>query len=159
MEKTQAEPALAGGGRRGAAIGHVTLAVLWLGLLLGVSFLATPVKFLAPSLALPVALDVGRQTFTAFNRVELVLAVALLACVAVGRMRWVGLGLAAILAALVAVQTFWLLPALDARVEIILQGGTPPASGLHVLYIWADALKGALLVVSAVVGFRRLLAS
>lgn len=32
------------------------LATLWAGLLLGVSFLATPVKFLAPSLSLPVAL-------------------------------------------------------------------------------------------------------
>lgn len=159
MEMTQSKPALAGGARRAAAVGHVALAMLWLGLLLGVSFLATPVKFLAPSLTLPVALDVGRQTFTAFNRVELVLAVALLGCVAVGRMRWVGIGLAAVLAALVALQTFWLLPVLDARVEIILQGGTPPASGLHVLYIWADALKAALLVAAAVVGFRRLLAS
>jgi hypothetical protein len=43
-------------------------AILWLGLLLGVSFLATPAKFLAPSLALPVALDVGRHTFAVFNK-------------------------------------------------------------------------------------------
>src|SRR5690606_30735313 len=49
------------------------LAVLWTGLLLGVSFLATPVKFLAPSLSLPVALDVGRQTFMVFNWVEVAL--------------------------------------------------------------------------------------
>jgi hypothetical protein len=151
-------PAPVSGTRRGAAIGHVALAVLWLGLLLGVSFLATPVKFLAPSLTLPVALDVGRQTFTAFNRVEIVLAVALLACAAIGHVR-IGVGLAAILLVLVALQTFWLLPVLDARVEVILHGGVPPASGLHVLYIWADALKAALLVASAVVAFRRLLAS
>lgn len=40
-------------------LSQLLLAVLWAGLLLGVSFLATPVKFLAPSLSLPVALDVG----------------------------------------------------------------------------------------------------
>jgi hypothetical protein len=51
----------------------VTLALFWLGLLAGVSFLATPVKFMAPSLSLPVALDVGRQTFSVFNPLELLL--------------------------------------------------------------------------------------
>src|SRR5690606_35153067 len=49
----------------GAALAFVTL--LWLGLLLGVSFLATPVKFAAPTLTLAVALDVGRVTFGLFS--------------------------------------------------------------------------------------------
>jgi hypothetical protein len=48
------------------------LALVWAGTLFGVSFLATPVKFLAPSLTLPVALDVGRQTFGVFSLVEIV---------------------------------------------------------------------------------------
>lgn len=58
----------------GSLLAILMLASAWAGFLAGVSFLATPVKFLAPSLTLPVALDVGRQTFFAFNRSEIVLA-------------------------------------------------------------------------------------
>lgn len=43
------------------------------------AFLATPAKFLAPSLPLAVALDVGRHTFQVYNRVELLLLMALVA--------------------------------------------------------------------------------
>jgi hypothetical protein len=39
------------------------LLFVWSGLLIGVSFVATPARFLAPSLQLPQALDVGRWTF------------------------------------------------------------------------------------------------
>ena len=34
----------------------------WLGILIGISFIATPVKFQAASLTRPVALDIGRAT-------------------------------------------------------------------------------------------------
>ena len=49
-------------------------ALFWAGFLAGVSFLATPIKFTAPRLALPVALDVGRVTFAALNKVEIAAA-------------------------------------------------------------------------------------
>lgn len=65
----------------------VAVALLWTGLLLGVSFLATPVKFMAPSLTLPVALDVGRQTFMALNWLELLLSALLVPLVLLSRRR------------------------------------------------------------------------
>ena len=51
-------------------IAHLLVPVLWLGLLIGVSFIATPAKFVAASLTLPVAVDVGRVTFAFFNEIE-----------------------------------------------------------------------------------------
>lgn len=129
------------------------LATLYTGLLLGVSFLATPVKFLAPSLTLPVALDVGRQTFMVFNITELFLAVALLILAWLSEARWPR-GLAAGVLLLVVIQTIWLLPVLDARVEIIMQGDMPPPSQLHNGYIAMDVLKLGLLVAVAALGFR-----
>ena len=124
------------------------LAVLWSGLLLGVSFLATPVKFLAPSLSLPVALDVGRQTFMVFNWVEVVLAL-LLVVLTVGTVRRWLQATVVIIALIVAMQTIWLLPVLDVHVQVILDGSTPPSSSLHMIYIVADALKLTLLGILA----------
>ncbi len=149
-----------------ALIIFTVVSFVWLGALLGVSFLATPVKFLAPSLTLPVALDVGRQTFHWFNRVEVVLgAVMLISALAyelpalrrprrsasrpagvplarnVPYATWLG----GLLTAAAVLQAVWLLPVLDARVEVIIQGGMPSPSSLHELYILIEAVKlGAL---------------
>jgi hypothetical protein len=48
----------------------ITLPILYAGILLGISFLATPIKFLVPLLTLPVALDIGRITFHALIKLE-----------------------------------------------------------------------------------------
>lgn len=125
----------------------VFLAILWLGLLLGVSFLATTVKFQAPSLDLPTALDVGRVTFALFSKIEwalsaLVIASALLA----GRRRGLRVGAGVALAGLLVVQAVWLLPVLDARVGQIIGGATIPATSHHLLYIAAEGLKAIVLL-------------
>lgn len=128
-------------------------ALLWAGFLGGVSFLATPVKFTAPSLDLPVALDVGRVTFAALDKVEIAAAVVLLALAIVYARTALSFGGAVLLAALVAAQALWLLPALDARVETIIGGGTPPESNLHLLYVGVEAVK---LLVLLALGFANL---
>jgi hypothetical protein len=116
-------------------------ALLWCGILLGVSFLATPAKFLAPSLTLPVALDVGRQTFLVFNRVEWLLCVtAAIAWILGARSRAMG-ALVAIICVIVLIETLWLLPLLDARVGLIIAGQTPAPSSHHAWYIWLEAAK------------------
>jgi len=118
------------------------IALLWAGLSIGVAFLATPAKFTAPSLTLPVALEVGQQTFRVYNGVELVLLLALLV---LGRWsttpsRWYLAVLAP--AAVILAQRFWLIPALDLRVLAIQNGQAPaPPSQLHTIYIAAEALK------------------
>jgi hypothetical protein len=117
------------------------LIMLWAGVLIGVSFLAAPAKFDAPGLTLPLALEVGRREFGALNLAELALAVVTLALAAYGRPErtvWLGLGLAA---AIVVLQWLWLLPALDARAELIIRGETPAPAPWHALYIGAEVVK------------------
>ena len=41
----------------------------------------------------------------------------------------------------VALQWLWLLPVLDARAELIIQGGAPEPAPWHALYIGAEVLK------------------
>ena len=134
---------------QGTAIGLFAVLLLWLGMLLGVSFLATPAKFLAPSLTLPVALDVGRYTFAVFNIAEWVLIALLAALFVLGGRRPVPLVAAAVAALMTAAETVWLLPALDARVGTIIAGGQPMPSTLHDLYVAAELVKTAALVVGA----------
>jgi hypothetical protein len=57
------------------------LAWVWIGIVIGVSFLATPVKFTVESLTSPVALDVGRATFNALGYLELALTLTLAALI------------------------------------------------------------------------------
>ena len=143
--------------RAGRSLLILVFAAAWAGFLIGVSFLATPVKFLAPSLTLPVALDVGRQTFHVFNRCEIALAVAMLVLVLWALRSRIPIGLAAILMLVILTQTLWMLPALDARVEAILKGGTPAPSPLHTVYIGVECAKLALLVAIASVTAKTIL--
>jgi len=121
-------------------------AVLWLGALLGVSFLATPVKFQAPSLDLPTALDVGRVTFALFSRVEWGLCAVLLVGMVIGRDSAVRLASGAGLVLLLLIQALWLLPVLDARVGEIIAGTAVPSSRHHVLYVGTEVAKAILLL-------------
>lgn len=128
------------------------VATLWLGLLIGVSFLATPVKFLAPSLTLPTALEVGRATFALLVRVEWGLTALLFLAVAwagrAGGQR--GLWLCFILIGLtLAAESLWLLPILDERVSRIVAGEAPDPSWHHRLYVALEAAKVVILLVMA----------
>lgn len=132
------------------------LALLWIGLLVGVSFLATPVKFMAPSLSLPVALDVGRQTFAVFNRVEWLLAAGLLVALLVRPRNHAATAGAALAAVLVVLEAAWLLPALDQRVGMIIAGQSVPPSHLHDVYIGVELLKLAALIGVALIAGRQI---
>lgn len=132
----------------------ILVALIWAGMLIGVSFLATPAKFEAPTLTLPVALDVGRHTFALLNPIEIAGALLVAGLALLDRRRWLllpaGLG-----AAIVALQTLWLLPALDARVETIIAGGAVQGSPLHTLYIALELAKLAgLLLIGGVLLFQ-----
>ncbi len=132
------------------------VALIWLGMLIGVSFLATPVKFIVQDLSLPVALQVGQATFDLFARVEWGLAAALVATSGLAwRQRPLTLVLVLAIASVVAVQAVWLLPALDARVDQIVAGVTPAASSHHMLYASLEAAKALLLAAAAFLALRR----
>lgn len=144
---------------RNTALPALVAAVFWLGLLVGVSFLATPVKFAAPTLSLPVALDVGRVTFAVFSRIEWIAAAVLLAAVLVAR-TGPAIRMAAILAAvIVAVQSVWLLPILDARIASVMAGAPQAASHHHTLYVALETAKAAALAAVALMALAALTAS
>lgn len=129
--------------------GLVALTLLWFGMLLGVDFVAVPAQFAAPGLTRPQGIDVTRQVFAALSQIELGLAVASLVLallVRPGRLLWAMLGLVWLI---VVAQGFWLLPALDARADLLLQGQEPAPGPWHGLYVGAEMTKLALLLLVA----------
>ncbi len=131
------------------------LAWVWMGVVIGVSFLATPVKFTAESITRTVALDVGRATFHALGYLEWALTVMLAALIwrAVAARRPPSprtLAVAGVIAVVVVLQALWLVPALDARVASIIAGVEPPPSHLHTFYGGAEVVK---VVALGLVGF------
>lgn len=131
------------------------IALIWLGMLIGVSFLATPVKFVVADLSLPVALQVGQATFDLFAKVEWALAAVLVGTSAfTWRTRPLALAISLIIAAGVLIQALWLLPVLDARVGEIVSGGAPAPSAHHALYAGLEAAKVLMLAAVALLSLR-----
>lgn len=133
------------------------LTVLWGGILIGVSFVATPAKFLAPSLTLPVALDVGRHTFAVSNPIEWGAAGALVLSGLASRISWRSWTVWLCAIGILAVETFWLLPILDARVSLIIAGEQPPPTSHHAVYIACEVLKFGALVFGSILISRRII--
>lgn len=131
------------------------IAMIWLGMLIGVSFLATPVKFVVADLSLPVALQVGQATFHLFAKVEWALTTALIGASALAwRTRPVVMVITLMIAGVVLVQALWLLPALDARVSEIVAGGSPAPSAHHAFYAGLEVAKALILMLVAFVCLR-----
>lgn len=132
-----------------AAIGAIIF--IWAGVLMGVSFIATPAKFLAPSLPLAQALDVGRWTFHVLALIEWPIAIALIAAMFAWRPRpLVPLVCLVAIVAILAAQTLWLRPLLDARVLAIIAGQNVPPSQWHEVFIGLELLKLLLILIAGI---------
>lgn len=137
----------------------VILCFIWSGMLLAISFLEAPVKFTAPSLTLPVALDVGRHVFQAFNKVEIIFGTLLLVLVIRSQLTMLNKLLFAFVSALLVLESVWLLPVLDQRALIIIAGGIPEKESLHSWYILFDAFKVIALITLGVNTIKQLKAA
>ena len=136
-----------------ARLAVTLLAWLWAGLVLGVSFVATPVKFLAPSVSLADALAVGRVTFEALKWIECVALAAFVVVIYLARPSRYVLVLAGTIVAILLCQYTWMLPILDARVQEIIDGQDLAPSLLHWIYTALEFLKVALLIALGFTGF------
>lgn len=117
------------------------LLAAWVGLIVGVSFIATPAKFLAPHFMMSVALEVGKATFHIFTKVEWVICIIVATITIFSNLnlrRWVFIGG---LFVLLSVKTFFLLPALDVKADRVIAGDIANPGILHWLYIVADILE------------------
>ncbi|WP_229686456.1 hypothetical protein [Longimycelium tulufanense] len=135
------------------------LPFVWLGLVLGISFVEAPLKFRAPGVTRALGLGIGRIVFRALNRVEMGCAMLLwvVPAVAVLLEPVATVGPSPLVSARVMIfqvlvsvvllaQVAWLRPALDARAQRWQAEDPPPPSRLHLWYVLLETLKVMLLV-------------
>ncbi|BDT95729.1 hypothetical protein IFM12275_57050 [Nocardia sputorum] len=122
------------------------LPMLWLGMVLAISFLEAPLKFRAPGVTLALGLGIGRLVFRALNIAEAVLAALLVLAALIvgsGTATWGWLGVAAVV---LAVQILVVRPPLTRRSDRVLAGEELPRSHAHYWYIGLEVAKVVALV-------------
>jgi hypothetical protein len=123
-----------------AALLQRILPPVWLGMVCAIAMEAQ-LKFQAPGVTRELGLGIGKLVFTALNRAEIIIALLLVAAfIFVASARKSRMIFSVILLILLA-QTFWLIPALIERIDIITDGQSPPNSSIHLIYIALEVCK------------------
>lgn len=116
---------------------------VWIGFVGAISFMEAWLKFQAPGITLSLGLGIGRLVFNALNKVEWILAAAILLSLLLTRAKLLRAGNLALVipVLLLLLQTYWLLPALDTRAELQIGGKQLPPSNLHIYYVGMEVIK------------------
>jgi hypothetical protein len=134
--------------KRWRAMAEIGVPVFWVGLVIGLSFIETPLKFRAPGITRELGLGIGRLVFNMLGRIEHVLLVTVVALWFRSSSFGVRVCLA-VLVSLVGLQGIWLLPVLDLRAARMIAGSDVPASYHHLLFIVLELVKVCVLLALA----------
>lgn len=127
---------------------QIAVPFIWFGMVGAISFMEAPLKFRAPGVTLALGLGIGKIVFQMLNRIEIVFAVLMLVSLFFARPASVfALYVFGAIFVLLLLQTVWLLPALNARAEQVINGVTAPFSYNHLIFIAFEAVKFILLFV------------
>lgn len=140
---------------RWAAAARLLVPAIWLGMIIGISFIEAPLKFQAPGITIALGLGIGRLVFAAMNMVEIVLFLALLAGSirrGVDRVWWAVVALAGVCLLL---KTVAIRPGLSRRTDAVLAGNFEGGSLWHYAYIGVEGLLALTLVAALVLAARR----
>jgi hypothetical protein len=114
---------------------------VWLGMVVAISFLETPLKFRAPGVTLAIGLGIGRLVFRALNACELVLAVAVVVALVVEPPPALARIAAGVAVLALIIQVLAVRPRLTKRSETVLAGGEGPRSRAHFGYVGFEIVK------------------
>ncbi len=128
----------------------IAICFIWVGLVLGISFLEAPLKFTAPGIDVKLGLGIGRIVFSALNRIELILGVTVILLMVLEKPKKLVLISFACVATVLIAQSFWLLPILDARAELILADKPVASTYDHLYYIVLEILKVITLITTGI---------
>lgn len=117
------------------------LALLWSGMIVGISFFESWIKFRTPSLKREVGLDVGRTVFGAFQFAQIILLIILLIAGFISYFLPRYWPFLLIVTVIVLIQQFFLFPRLKRRVDLIMAGQKQLSTRDHAIYGLLEVLK------------------
>lgn len=123
---------------------------IWAGLIIGISFVEAPLKFQAPNMTTVLGLGIGKLVFTALNRIELGLALIISVMLFLTEKEMRRVVLYAVAVGILFIQTFWFLPILNSRVDLIVAGQDPGPSYYHLAFVAAEVSKLIVLVLGGI---------
>ncbi|WP_051007974.1 hypothetical protein [Psychroflexus torquis] len=112
----------------------VTIPILWLCFVLSISFMEAWLKFQAEGVTQVIGLSIGRLVFGVLNKVELFFMIVILISTLKAYGYKINKTLKTILISLLIIllaQTFYLLPMLDQRAVMIIDGTISDSTYLH----------------------------
>jgi len=123
---------------------------LWLGMLLGISFMEAPLKFKAPKMTMEIAIGLGQLVFRTLNKVEIVFSSLLIILLFITRKQLdlITITFLIIIVVVIIIQSLWFLPALDARATAVINGSLPQGPSYHTAYVLCEITKVVLLFIS-----------
>ena len=119
----------------------ISILFVWTGMLLGISFLEAPLKFQAPNITLAIGVTIGRLIFSTLNKIEIFFSLILLILLFYTDTTKSIFLLFGLVACVLSIQSFWLLPELDVRAKIIMSGNVPLEKSPHILYVAGEVIK------------------
>ena len=119
----------------------IALTFIWVGLVLGISFIETPLKFTAPNITRELGLGIGQVIFSALNKAENLLALLLAISFIKLKPHKSILWAYSIPIIILLVQSLWLLPLLSGRIDLMLSGQTVEETSHHTVYIIIEIIK------------------
>lgn len=130
----------------------------WIGFVCAISFMESWLKFRAPGITVPLGLGIGKLVFGMLNKIEWILAIAILLQLIFEKELFASRGnlLLWIPVSILVLQSAWLLPLLDARADLHIRGLKPLPSNLHWIFIVLECIKLAFLFIVGISFFKPL---
>ncbi|MBB3753963.1 hypothetical protein FHT44_006485 [Mycolicibacterium sp. BK634] len=131
----------------------VAAVLVWLGMVLAISFLEAPLKFRAPGVTIALGLGIGRLVFRALNTCEAVLAAIVVVALVIGTPSTGVITAALVAIAALLIQVLLVRPALTRRSDAVLADPSQAEAGrsnAHYVYVVVEVVKVVALLVGGV---------
>ncbi|MEM9078756.1 MAG: hypothetical protein AAGC43_17070 [Bacteroidota bacterium] len=128
----------------------IAITFVWVGMVLGISFLEAPLKFQAPNITTELGLGIGKLVFSALNKIEISFSILLLVFLWRGKFAIKSMYLYAGIFGIILVQSIWLIPVLNQRADVIISGQEVSPSFHHIAYVIIEVIKVVLLITAGV---------
>ncbi|AZA76159.1 hypothetical protein EG347_00750 [Chryseobacterium sp. G0186] len=133
------------------------LLCLMTGIIITVSFLETPLKFQVPGMTLSIALGLGKMMFGISTAIQSIFLILILILMLIFHKSYATFDfvIIGILIFILALEKFWMLPVLDARIDWLSSGKALSPTPLHDYFIYAETAKLVTLFLTIILQFKK----